>query len=206
MRRILLLALLGAACSTTDPTNARVIASQPFWMEWPAEVVINEPLAIRLVQWSPGCFPVQSLRVGVTRTASEIRLEAEFYVEGESNVLCVRTDPGPVDTTVTIAGIAAAGTYDVAIVHPDPQVPAVRGTIAVRATDPVDRDRIRGAGYVTGGTDIEGCPVMIRLFDPPIPVENPPAATWQGFVRGYSFTPASPVCGQTRAFHVDSVE
>ena len=60
MRRVQLLVLLGAACTSTDPGNGRVIASDPFWIEWPAEVLVDEPFDVRLVQWSPGCL---SLRI-----------------------------------------------------------------------------------------------------------------------------------------------
>jgi hypothetical protein len=207
MRRLLLVTALGlAAC--TEPEPGTLIPSQPFWVEFPAEVRTNEPFELRLVVWGPGCYERQELRVHLMVWTSYVTVQSEFLVQGQNNnVLCLR-DPAPYDTTVTVPGLAAIvnGAYEIEIVPPEqtPLVPS--GSVAVRgASEPIDRDKQRAAGTATGATDIEGCAVMQRPFDAPIPVENPPSATWTGFVLGYSFTPATPLCGQTRAFHVDEV-
>lgn len=204
-RRVLFTPLLLLAC--TEPEMGEVIAATPYWIEFPAEVRGGEPFDLRLVVWGPGCYDQQELRVHLFVGTSYVTVRSEFLVQGESDALCLR-DPAPYDTTITVPGLAVIvnGAYEIEIVPPEqtPLIPS--GSVAVRgASESIDRDRVRAAGAATGATDIEGCAVMVRPFDPPIPVENPPSATWIGFVRGYSFTPAAALCGQTRAFHVEEV-
>lgn len=193
-------ALLLAACMEPD---VRVIPSQPLWMEWPAEARAGVPFGMQLAGYAPGCFDRQELRVDVERFDEGVAFRALWVVQGESDPAC---DPGFYDTTVTVAGLAAAAerTYLIWRVNPDaPQLTTV-GSVVVRPTDPVS-SRANAAGVGNGFTDIEGCAVMQRILEAPVPVENPPAPTWQGFVFGYFFTPTAPLCGQTRAFHVDSL-
>jgi hypothetical protein len=143
------------------------------------------------------------LRVYEERGTDNVAFRSEWLVEGENSPLC---DPGYVDTVVTLAGLAATGdsTYELRPVYPNPAPPRPVGTILVRAAGTINTDRVSGLGYVVGSTDIEGCAVMQPPFDAPVPVENAPAAQWLGYVLGYFFTPAAPLCGQTRAFHLSS--
>jgi len=123
-------------------------------------------------------------------------------VEGPTDGLCL-LDPGLFDTLVTVAGLAATtdSIYDVFAVPAESGAFLRMGTVRARASAALSSNTAAG-GLAVGATDIEGCAVMQRNFDAPVPVENPPAANWLGFVRGYFFAPAAPLCGQTRAFHV----
>ena len=203
---LVVIAALGLAC--TEPETGEVIPAQPFWIEFPAEVREAEPFDLRVVVWGPGCYEHQELRVHVMVGTSYVTVRSEFVVDGQNNSVACLRDPAPYDTTVTVPGLALIpnAAYVIEIV-PSGQTPWIpSGSVAIRgASESIDRDKIRAAGAVTGTTDIEGCAVMQRPFDAPIPVENPPSATWIGFVRGYLFTPAAPLCGQTRAFHIDEV-
>ena len=193
--------MLCAGLACTEPSNVRVLPTEPAWLEWPAEVRAAQPFAVRFVFYAPGCFPVMELRVYEERGAADVAFRSEWLVEGEHNPLC---DPGFVDTVVTIVGLAATAdsSYELSPIHPVSQPPRPVGTILVRATGALNADRVSGLGYVVGTTDIEGCAVVQPPFDAPVPVENPPAAQWLGYVLGYFFTPAAPLCGQARAFHV----
>jgi len=187
----------------TDPSDVTILAPEAAWIEWPAEVRAGEPFDVRLVGYYPGCYPRQELRIEVLRTDVQVAVRTEWLIEGanDNNPLC---DPGLYDTLVTVAGLAAANdrTYEVLTVHPDRPPPRPVGTILVRPTGPIATDPRNGLGTVVGSTDIEGCAVMQRAFDAPIPVDNPPADQWLGYVFGYFFTPAAPLCGQTRVFHL----
>jgi hypothetical protein len=66
------------------------------------------------------------------------------------------------------------------------------------------------AGFVLAQRDAAGC-LRIRPSGLPNPaaaivVENPADTTaqWFGFVRGYIYEPAAPVCGESKAFHLVS--
>lgn len=203
MRRLATIAaaiMAGLACPTEPET---IIPAQPAWMAWPAEVRAGVNFNVRLVVHAPGCYPRQDLQVGVFRSAADIAFQAEWLVEGTSSGVC---DPGYVDTLVALTGLPATtdSTYRVFAVPVESGPFLLMGTLLARRTAALSNNT-GAAGTAVGSTDIEGCAVMQPPFDSPIPVENPPAATWMGFVRGYFFTPAAPLCGQTRAFHVDSL-
>jgi hypothetical protein len=203
MNRMMLIVVAAALAACTSPEDLEVRPTVPAWTEWPAQVRAGQPFDVRLVGYAPGCFPRQELRVAVQRVGADIVIRTVWLVEGSSDPAC---DPGYFDTLVTVAGLPATidSSYSI-VTSPGDQGPFLtRGTVLVRATAALS-DQTRGAGSVVGGTDVEGCAVMQRPFDPPIPVENPPGATWMGFVRGYFFTPGAPLCGQTRAFHVEGV-
>ena len=195
--------MLVAMLACTEPTNVRSLASEPAWMEWPAEVRAGAAFDVRFVYYAPGCFPVMELHVYEERGSDNVAFRSEWLVEGENTPLC---DPGYVDTVVTLAGLAATAdsTYELRPIHPDRPPARPVGSILVRATAAVNADRVNGLGYVIGSTDIEGCAVAQPPFDAPVPVENPPAVQWLGYVSGYFFTPAAPLCGQARAFHLEA--
>ena len=196
--------ILCAGLACTEPSTVRVLATEPAWLSWPAEVRAAQPFDVRFVFYAPGCFDRMELRVYEERGADHIAFRGEWLVEGESDPLCLRSDPGFVATLVTLAGLAATGdsTYEVRPIGSGNTPPRPVGTILVRATGVLNTDHLSGLGHVVGSTDIEGCAVMQPPFEAPVPVENPPAAQWLGYVHGYFFTPAAPLCGQTRVFHV----
>ena len=201
-----------AGCMEPD---VGIFHSVPLWMEWPAEAQTGMPFGMRLVGHTATCVTHQELRVDVERFAEGVAFRSLLVVDRPDarrnepaipDSLC--GDAGFYDTTVTVAGLAATAERSYWIWRVDPTAPQLTavGTIVVRATAP-ETDRANASGYVLrGSTDTEGCAAMQRHFPAaPIAVENPPAATWQGFAFGYFFTPAAPLCGQTRAFHIDSL-
>ena len=191
----------GLACPT-DP-ETQLIPTVPLWMEWPAEARANAAFNTRLVGYQPGCYPRQDLAVTVDRFTAEVIFRTVWFVEGSPDALC---DPGYYDTLVTVAGLPATtdSVYGVYALQTDSRTLLRMGAILARPAAALS-DRTSGAGIAVGATDIEGCAIMQRPFDVPVPIENPPSATWNGFVRGYFFTPAAPLCGQVRAFHLEEI-
>ena len=81
------------------------------------------------------------------------------------------------------------------------------GDVAVRS-DVAEPGVTRAGGQVYSWVDTLSCVhvVPIGVFGSYV-VENPPAGgSWSGFVRGYVYTPAAPKCGETRVFHLESLE
>lgn len=197
-------ALVLAVAACTEPADVRRMETTAAWLEYPAEVRAGAPFELRAVFYAPGCFDSQVLRVTQERYLNTVGIRAEWLVEGESSPLCLRADPGYVDTVLAVAGLPATADsiYYIVPLYPDLPPRPVAGTVLVRPTAPLNTDRVIGHGQVVGGTDIEGCAVMQPPFSAPVPVDNAPSAQWTDYVLGYFFTPTAPLCGQTRAFHV----
>lgn len=204
MRRFVMCAVTVAGLAACMEPDVQVFHSEPVWMQWPAEARAGVPFDMRLVGYAAGCYTRQELRVDVEPFDEGVAFRLLWVVEGQPDPAC---DPGFYDTTVTVPGLAATAARSYWIWRVNPTVPQLTtiGTILVRPTAPATGRVNAGGRVINGSTDTEGCAVMQRLFEGPVPVENPPAPTWQGFVFGYFFTPAAPLCGQTRAFHVDSL-
>ncbi len=204
MRRYaaILVAMVGLACPPTDAET--MIASQPAWIDWPAEVRASVPFNVRLVGYAPGCYPRQEFQIEAFRSANDLVFRTTWLVEGTSSATC---DPGFVDTLVGICGLPATtdSTYEIFVVPTQAGAFVRMGTMRARPSAALSSN-VGAAGSAIGTTDTQGCAVMQRNFAVPVPVENPPAANWQGFVRGYFFTPATPLCGKTRAFHIDDLD
>jgi hypothetical protein len=73
----------------------------------------------------------------------------------------------------------------------------------------VENGRINAGGRAYASRDSLGCVTLFPFgLYPGYVVENPPADTaqyWSGFVRGYIYEPVAPVCGESKAFHLVSV-
>jgi hypothetical protein len=195
--------LAGLACPATEPETT-ILPSQPAWMEWPADVRADLAFSVRMVGYYPGCYPRQELRIGVQRFDADIVFRTEWLVDGPNDVLCLG-DPGLYDTLVTVAGLPAIAdsAYDLLAVVAESGALRRMGAVRARSSAALSNNTAAG-GVAVGSTDIEGCAVMQRNFDAPVPVENPPAASWLGFVSGYFFTPETPLCGQTRVYHIEA--
>jgi hypothetical protein len=182
-----------------------LITTQAAWMEWPAEQRADVDFDVRVIGFAPGCYPHQELRIGVNRVDASVYFRTVWEVEGEDDGLCLR-DPAPYDTLVTVDGLPATAdrTFDfIALLADRDFVPL--GTVLVRPSGVIETDRVNAAGSAVGSVDIEGCAMMQPPFGAQVPVENPPQVNWAGFVRGYFFTPPAPLCGQTRAFHIEAM-
>ena len=223
MRQIALLLAPLLACSEPD---ARIEPAVVVWMEWPAEVAAAKPFGVRLVMYSPGgCQQAFAFESGPTIDQSAVTFEPYFRVSGErypcrelvapSNSIAISF----LDTSATVLGLDAqfprsfemragtdvysrlvAGSRQVASTLP------VRtfGDITVR-NPPAAGGRVNAGGMVNAMRDSTGC-VKVQPYGlyPGYVVENPSdtALYWTAFVRGYIYEPAAPVCGETRVFHL----
>jgi len=218
-----------AACSDS---GLQRVAVEVQWMEWPAEVLPGHRFEVRLVGYGPGCARRIALRVPVRIDQSAVTFEPYFLVSGtDPEILCaepvtagvtapsIPIDIGFYDTLMLIAQLPAEypRTYEMrgaaAVYVPASSALAellpVRtfGEIAVRdgaaAFSPIG---VGGNVYMV--RDTLGCIRVVPIA--PIAaamgyvVENPPADTTAlfGFVRGYLYAPAQPVCGATSVLHL----
>lgn len=133
------------------------------------------------------------------------------------------------DTLTTVAGLSASSprTYEmrasanVSTGIATPTLPVrTFGTILVRPDTANSAERRNAGGSVFTWRDTANClhlsPAYVVFLNPPMAldppigpgftyvVENPPDTTsnWSGFVQGYVYTPAKPICGESEVFHL----
>ena len=221
MRPIAFVTLLGlAACSE----NVRFVPVEVVWMDWPAEVATEDPFRTRLVVWQP-CALIRGFDPSPTADASAVTF-APFFIVERDQIACILTAGVAsellVQWAIDTAGIApglpaaderiyemrSAGGPSCAVCANLNTVPWVSfGYVTVRPTFPTSLVR-NAAGIVTVQRDSAGCtrirPAGLPALSGALVVENPPDTTvqWGGFVRGYIYEPAAPVCGESRVFHL----
>jgi hypothetical protein len=224
---VLLLAIPAAACSEPD---SRIEPAQVAWMEWPAEVSVTTPFTARLVGYSPTCVQVQKFVTTPGVDQSAVTFEPYFLITGQPvycrldvmgsapvNTGSIRLVAQFFDTKADVPGLEAefsrtyemrAGTDVYARLGLDGLAAfPIRtfGDITVR-TAQVENGRINAGGTAYASRDSLGC-VLLHPFGvfPAYVIENPPADTaqyWSGFVRGYIYDAAAPVCGESKVFHL----
>jgi len=223
----LLLIVPVAACSSEPDT--RMQSAEVSWMEWPAEVLTATPFTVRLVGFGVSCVEVVKFVTAPTVDESAVTFEPYFLVTGRPQ-LCpldgtrqaaVRPQGLSIvapffDTRAAVPGLDAQvpRTYEVRA-GTNVSVPALEsqlpirtfGEVTVRSAG-VETKRVNAGGLVYAQRDSVGC---VTLFPyaiyPGYVIENPPADTaqyWSGFVRGYIYEPAAPVCGEAKVFHLVS--
>jgi hypothetical protein len=211
-----------AACSEPPPG---VQQTDVLWMEWPAEVIAQQPFRTRLIV-SFQCG-VEGFRPGASVDQSAVTF-APYFLE-HKQILCPLENRvlsldiwGAIDTAGTVPGLPAnyPRTYEMrasASVNAPVPGPAdalpVRtfGDVTVHVSSVVLPDRRNAAGDAWAIRDSAGCLRLqpIGMFLPPsglLPIENPADTTQYAshFVRGYIYDAAAAVCGQTRVFHLVS--
>ena len=211
------------ACSGPDQDVAPATIQ---WLEWPAEVLAATPFEARIVLSPPACHP-HTFRAGMTRDESAVTFAPYFLVKRKP-LICPPTasasDFAPniaLDTLLTVPGLAASDprTFEMrasaSVEPPQPSAgagePPIRtfGDVIVQLAKP-DTSRRNAAGRVMLQIDIEGCVrlVPVGAFNPALGVVLEDQADTVGlafaFVRGYLHDATSPVCGQTRVFHLSS--
>ncbi len=221
-----ILSLLGVvACSEPDLDVQPSLVS---WMEWPEEVPVATPFLVHLTTSTAGCGVRGTVHLPVSLSNSAVTFEPLFLVEGRENVICVArameaavVGPGYKDTTAVVPGLPAQypRSYEMratASVYAPPGVQVATsvpvrtfGQVIVRQTVPAG-GRTNVGGEAFASTQLDGCVRLRPLgrFDlPGYVVENPPTAPsyWFGFVRGYVYEPAAPVCGASLVFHLVSL-
>ena len=223
---VLLLVMPVAACSSEPDT--RLEAAQVNWMEWPAEVLAATPFTVRLAGFGVSCVEVVKFVTTPTVDQSAVTFEPYFLVTGRPQ-LCPLAGTG--QSAVRPQGLSiVAPFYDTRAAVPglDAQVPRTYemragttvyvpggldsrlpirtfGDVTVRSAGVVT-ERLNAGGQVYTSRDSLGCVTLFPwAINPGYVIENPPADTaqyWNGFVRGYIYEPAAPVCGQAKVFHL----
>jgi hypothetical protein len=224
---VLLLVVPVVACSTEPDT--RIEAAQVTWMEWPAEVLTATPFTVRLVGYSVSCVEVVKFVTEPTVDQSAVTFEPYFLLTGQPGYCRLDVAGAPRVDTASIRIIAQFFDTRAAVRGLEAQIPRtyeiragtdvstperltgmglpVRtfGEVTVRSAQ-VATERINAGGRAYASRDSLGC-VTLSAFGvyPGYVIENPPADTapyWSGFVRGYIYAPAAPVCGESKVFHL----
>ena len=216
---VLLLAVPVAACSEPD---TRVEPARVYWMEWPAEVLAATPFTARLAGYGVACVEVVKFVTQPLVDQSAVTFEPYFLLTGPAypcrELLAV---PGSLrliapffDTRAAVPGLEAQAprTYEIRA-GTDVSAREALGAFPIRTFGEITvrsagaaTDRANAGGFAYTARDSLGC-VTLQPYAvyPGYVVENPPADTtqyWSGFVRGYLYTPAAPVCGASRVFHL----
>lgn len=208
--------ILALSC---DGPGTHILPAAVNWMEWPAEVRAGMPFTVRLVGFAAFCGPNDGFNAVPQVTDSAVTFQPYFIVPDRQSPcpLAAQQVVSPVfapsfDTSAAVPGLAvSAGTYDLqasafaeTFAPSDGYVVRAFGTVTVRA-DSADTSRTAAAGQIYTSRDSLSC---LRVFSPGLfpgyVLENPPDTTtyWSGFVRGYLYAPAAPVCGEKRVFHL----
>ena len=211
-------ALLAFGCSDVD---THVLPAAVNWMEWPAEVRAGAAFKVRLVGFAPSCGPSDGFNAAPQVGDSAVTFQPYFIVPDHPGVCPLTAGPAasPIlapsfDTTQTVPGLAgpAPETYELrasafaqTFAPSDGYVIRAFGAVTVRP-DSADTSRTAAAGQAYTSRDTLSCLRIFTagLFFPGYVVENPPDTTtyWSAFVQGYLYTPAVPVCGEKRVFHL----
>lgn len=217
--------LTALALSACSDQNSRVIFVQMTWMEWPAEVLAAQPFTVRLVGYGGACGADVHFDPGTTVDNSAVTFEPFFLVSGPPLVCPVYARaaqlagspplPAFFDTRASVSGLTPQsprsyeirGAADVSATPNAPSALPVRtfGEIVVRSAA-ADTSRTNAGGNVYAVRDTAGCVEIYAGFTR-YAVENPPADTassWSGFVTGYIYKAAAPVCGESVVFHMVS--
>ena len=206
------------ACQEPD---TRVDTVTVHWMDWPAEVNAGQEFRTRLVVEGV-CALNPRFRAGAGADHSAVTFEPYFIVDKQP-VECVAAGStefvavGSLDTAGIAPGLSAssARTYEMrgSMYTFVPQTSLTTsipvgtfGSVVVRPTG-ADASRRNAAGYARIFKDTLGCVRLITagLYGPnAVFVLEDQTATTTGtaFVRGYIYDAATPVCGETRVFHL----
>jgi len=190
------------------------------WMDWPAEVNAAAPLDVRMVVLPPCIW--SAFRAGPSVDQSAMTF-APYFLGVRDDVLCAaRNDPAVnlvlagLDTTVPGPPLTAGAPRSFEI-RGATLVPLAANTWPVRTFGEVivrpsgaSGSRRNAGGLVSQELDTLGC-VRIRPVGSYKPgtalvLENPSdTVNLSGaFVRGYIFDLPTPLCGETRGFHLVS--
>jgi hypothetical protein len=216
---VLLFVASVAACSEPD---TRVEPARVYWMEWPAEVLAATPFTVRVVGFGGDCRPGVKLVIDPAVDQSAVTFEPYFLVPRAPDPCQYVREPQSLalliapffDTRAAVPGLEAqvprtyeirAGT-DVSARDALAAFPIrTFGEITVRSAS-ADTKRINAGGTAYAVRDSLGCVTLQPyVVYPGYVIENPPADTaqyWYGFVRGYIYEPAAPVCGAFTVFHL----
>ncbi|MGH7520259.1 MAG: hypothetical protein ACREMI_03170 [Gemmatimonadales bacterium] len=214
---------LGVLAACDSDSNNQITSVTVQWMDWPAEVNAGEPFRTRIVVWSV-CASNPQFRPGAGADQSAVTFSPYFVISKEP-IFCV----GGAAERLIVAGLDTAGlapglqatfsrTYEMrATASANIRAAALLGSFPVRTFGEVtvqpsgaDAARRNAAGAVTVERDPTGC-ARIRpfgLYSPGAALvledQADTAGVSNAFVRGYIHDAATPVCGETRVFHLQA--
>jgi hypothetical protein len=206
--------------------NTKIVPSMVQWMDWPAEVNAGESFRTRIVVWGV-CASNPRFRPGVNADQSAVTF-APYFIIDDDNVVCAaaRVESvviSAIDTAGIAPGLLAFRTYEMRgswhgyIRGPAggallPNLPVrTFGEVGVRPSG-ADPARRNAAGYIRVDRDSLGCVRVAPsgIYNPQLAYVLEDQADTVGlsfaFARGYIHEVAAPVCGETRVFHLVSVE
>lgn len=225
MRLASFVALSLASLAACEPDN-QITPVIVQWMDWPTDVPAGQAFTVRMVVAQP--CAASGFRDGTTADHSAVTF-VPYFLEVREDVLCiarvsmVNIAIGALDTVGNAPGLAAAfsRTYEMRAAAPVYAGPMLLATaLPIRTFGQVtargevwiyDPTRRNAGGFASAVTDELGC-VRIRpvwTFQPgdavPLDNQDDPATVSGAFVRGYYYTVPEAVCGETRVFHLVSV-
>jgi len=195
------------------------------WMDWPDQVDAGQPFRTRLVVWGV-CAVNPRFRAGTSADQSAVTFAPYFLIDDDNDILCAGGVAEPfvitaIDTAGTAPGLAATvsrtyemratalgNTYAVGVLGDFPVRTFGEVTVGPPGSDP---SRLNAAGTVSVEKDSLGC-VRVRpvgLYTPGAALVLEDQADTVGlsyaFVRGYIHEVSTPVCGETKVFHLSSL-
>ena len=212
MRLVSGVTLCLAVLSACEP-DSRVVRYGLYWMDWPAEVRSGVQFNVRMVLIDP-CGGWAVFQPDPSASQSAITFEP-YFLGVRDDVLCAAAlRVGGLDTVVTAPRLAPAiaQTFEMrGAVWPElggSQLPIrTFGEFVVQPSSPAEGRR-NGAGWVYAFSDTLGCrrirPVGAYRPGTDLPLEDQAdtAGLNGSFVRGYLYDASTPVCGETRVFHL----
>jgi len=203
------------ACESNDTVSPTAVV----WMDWPAQVNANESFRTRLVTWGV-CASNPRFYAGASANAEAVTF-SPYYLVDDNTVYCL----GATRETFLVVAIDTAGrapglpaivsrTYEMrgtgtsnarANTIANPMMTFGEVHVVPGGANPAQRN---AAGTVGLQRDSLSCAriVPIGLYDPTgglvLEDQADTAGLAYAFVRGYIHDVASPVCGETRVFHL----
>jgi len=224
MRRAMSVLLCLAAPLACSEPDTRIEPAQVNWMEWPAEVLAATSFTVRVAGYGGDCRPEAKLVITPTVDQSAVTFEPYFlvprapdpcyYLATESPASTLRLIAPFFDTRAAVPGLEAQvpRTYEIRAGADASARDALAafpirtfGEVTVRSAG-VATELVNAGGLAYAARDSLGCVTLVPYgLYPGYVIENPPADTvqyWFGFVRGYIYEPAAPVCGESKVFHL----
>lgn len=217
MRAVLFVVCLGvvAACDSSDNVSPTTVV----WMDWPAEVNANESFRTRLVTWGV-CASNPRFFAGASANAEAVTF-SPYYLIDDNPVYCLAATNETflvvaIDTAGQAPGLPAivSRTYEMrgsvsgylrANTIADPIWTFGQVHVLSNGANPAQRNAAGTAGLMR---DSLSCARIfpIGLYDPSgglmLEDQADTAGLAYAFVRGYIHDVATPVCGETRVFHL----
>lgn len=208
-----------AAC--TEPDAVALLNVD--WLEWPAEVHTAKSFTVRVVVERHPCGYGRAVVTPVALDQSAVTFEPYSLVRRE----CLERPPDLLlglrgyDTVALVPGLTA-GFSRIYEIRAAARMAVPAGTVLEAAKLPVrtfgsvtvriglaDTSLTNAAGFARIARDSATCPTLVPggLYSGYV-IENAPADTARflfGFIHGYLYRPATPLCGKQRVFHLVSV-